>query len=122
MPIVLIEKAEKTNLVDRLEIDNDDAMRKIVGHLYELGHRKIAYISGEATSYNTQNITKSFLKALKKYDLQEMKNCYINTSYTFSGGKKAWKSFLIEEGIYSNSPRLQCLSHRSSKHCNKTRL
>ena len=94
MPIVLIERAEKTNLVDRLEIDNDDAMRKIVGHLYELGHRKIAYISGEATSYNTQNITKSFLKALKKYDLPEMKNCYINTSYTFSGGKKGLEKLL----------------------------
>lgn len=87
MPIVLIERAEKTNLVDRFEIDNQDAMKKIVGHLYELGHRKIAYIAGEATSFNTQNITDAFLEALREYDLPLMENIYINTNYTIKGGK-----------------------------------
>ena len=101
MPIVLIERAEKTNLVDRLEIDNDDAMSKIIGHLHELGHRKIAYISGEATSYNTQNITKSFLKALNEYNLPVSKDCYINTSYTFRGGKKGLEELLGKKGDFT---------------------
>lgn len=97
MPIVLIERAEKTNLVDRLEIDNDDAMRKIIGHLYELGHRKIAYISGETTSYNTQNITKSFLKAIKEFSIPISEDFYINTSYTFRGGEKGLKELLSKK-------------------------
>ena len=97
IPIVLIERAEKTNMVDRLEIDNEDAMKKIIGHLYELGHRKIAYISGEATSYNTQNITKAFLKAINEHNLPVMNNCYLNTSYTLRGGKSGLEKLLKQK-------------------------
>lgn len=101
MPIVLIERAEKTNLVDRLEIDNDHAMEKIVGHLSELGHRNIAYISGEASSYNTQNITKSFLKAINKFKLPHLSECYVNTTYTFKGGKVALEKLLKRKNEFS---------------------
>lgn len=97
IPVVLIERAEKNNYVDRYEIDNDDAMLKIVGHLYELGHRKIAHMTGHSSSYNSKTLTKSFLKALRRYDLPFMDEYFINTSYSFRGGKEGLEK-LLETG------------------------
>ena len=101
MPIVLIERAEKTNRVDRFEIDNDDAMMQIVGHLYDLGHRRIAHITGSASSYNAQVITTAFKKALVRYDLPVLEEYFINTTYSFTGGKDALEKLLERGGDFT---------------------
>ena len=101
MPIVLIERAEKTNQVDRFEIDNEDAMEQIVHHLYELGHRKIAYITGEAKSYNSQVITRAFRKALEKYGLPYVEDWSINTAFTMKGGKAGLEKLIQRKGDYT---------------------
>ena len=97
MPIVLIERAEKTNQVDRFEIDNEDAMLQIVGHLHKLGHRRIAHITGESSSYNAQTITNAFRKALAAYKLPVLEDYFINTRYSLSGGKEGFEQ-LISKG------------------------
>lgn len=94
MPVAVIERAEKTNTIDRFEIDNYDAMSQIVDHLYALGHRKIAHISGLPYSYNSQSRTNAFRLALKKKKLLVMDNYFINTNFTIVGGTKGFNQLL----------------------------
>lgn len=101
MPIVLIERAEKTNLVDRFEINNEDAMEQIVSHLYSLGHRRIAHITGDAQSYNSQVITTAFKKALVNHGLDFLEDYYVNTTFTMSGGKLGLEKLLAKGEDFS---------------------
>ena len=97
MPVALVERAEKTNTVDKFEIDDYDAMEQIVDHLYALGHRKIAHLSGLSYSYNSQLRTDAFRFALEKKKLPVMENYFINTSFTITGGAEGFNQ-LLERG------------------------
>lgn len=94
MPVALVERAEKTNTVDKFEIDDYDAMEQIVDHLHDLGHRKIAHISGLAYSYNSQLRTDAFRFALEKKKLEVREAYFINTSFTITGGYEGFKQLL----------------------------
>ena len=97
MPVALVERAEKTNTVDKFEIDDYDAMEQIADHLYALGHRKIAHLSGLSYSYNSQLRTDAFRFALEKKKLPVMDNYFINTSFTITGGAEGFNQ-LLERG------------------------
>lgn len=101
MPIVLLERAEKTNLVDRFEIDNEDAMEQLVAHLGALGHQRIAYITGDASSYNSQVITAAFKKALAAHRLPFLEEYIVHTTFDILGGKNGFENLLSKGKDFS---------------------
>ena len=94
IPVAVIERAEKTNTIDKFEIDNYNAMDQIVDHLYNLGHRKIVHISGLHYSYNSQSRKAAFRFALEKKKLQITDNRFISTNFTIAGGVKGFNQLL----------------------------
>ena len=50
-------------------IDNDEGMELILDHLINLGHKKIAYLSGSLGSYVLQRRHEAFLNAMNTHEL-----------------------------------------------------
>lgn len=62
--------------------DNQDGLRKIVHHLYENGHRKIAFIHGEDTAVTEQRIA-SFYQACDELGIKVPKTYIKEALYHF---------------------------------------
>ena len=69
VPIVIIDRHIEKFSVDNVLIDNVSSTHKIVSHLIEHGHRRIAGIFGE-NSTTGQKRREGFLKALKSHDIK----------------------------------------------------
>lgn len=69
VPFVLISDAEVDSRVIRIGSDNTDAMQQIVDHLAQLGHRRIAFLSGEMNSPSTLPRQEGFKQALERCGL-----------------------------------------------------
>ncbi len=70
IPVVLIGYRTDDPRMDYVDSDNVDAAVQVVDHLVKLGHRKIAFISGQTgTSRNALDRLKGFQQAMKKNGL-----------------------------------------------------
>lgn len=63
-PAVLLDNACDAPLTARIGTDSAVGMSSAVKHLFELGHRRIAYLGGEEESYVTQERKNGYLAAL----------------------------------------------------------
>ena len=68
VPMVAVSGHKHSNGSIRIELDHDKAAHLALAHLKELGHRKIAFIKGQAFSSDTEQRWNSILRAAK--DLQ----------------------------------------------------
>lgn len=71
-PAVLLDNAYDSPLTARIGSDSAAGMVSAVKHLAELGHRRVAYLGGEESSYVTQERKNGYLDALKKSGLPQM--------------------------------------------------
>lgn len=90
MPIVIVERGEEFAGVDKFILDDYDAMDKIIEHLYKLGHRRIAHLSGLSYSYNSKIRMLAFKKALEKYGLPYLEDYMVHCKFSFTGGKEGF--------------------------------
>ncbi len=92
VPIVVIDRdAEYKNLIGKVLSDNYKGAYQAVNHLINLGHKKIAFISGPVEIKPSVERRKGFLDACKNnhIDISE-KDIYIG-SFTLSFGKEIIK-------------------------------
>lgn len=65
VPIVIVGDSSQTNTSPNIAIDNYEAARELAEHLYNLGHRKIAYITTPVNAVSVQR--KRRLAGLQDY-------------------------------------------------------
>ena len=96
IPAVFIDiDIKNTNVVY-----SDNTMGSIlaVDYLHELGHRKIAHITGESKNYSAMKRIHGFQKAIEKNHLQIPDNYIVDGGYfSYEGGRRAMKQLLMLE-------------------------
>lgn len=67
--VMLDNQSNNGTMCAQVGIDSEEAMDLVIKHLHELGHTKIAYLSGELGAYYSKSRFEAFKKALKNYGL-----------------------------------------------------
>ncbi|GAA6138801.1 DNA-binding transcriptional regulator CytR [Arenicella sp. 4NH20-0111] len=75
-------------------IDNILAAEEVVTHLIELGHKRIAIITGGSTSPSSQQRLKGYQKAHKKAELALDKELIFEGQYTLDAGESLTREIL----------------------------
>ncbi|WP_024833666.1 LacI family DNA-binding transcriptional regulator [Ruminiclostridium josui] len=97
-PLVLIENHFNNIKVNNIIIDNFSGAVNIVNYLVELGHRKIAHITGNKNHKVTLERLNGYIKALDKNGIDYNKEYVIHTdSGEQSGYKSADKLLRLKE-------------------------
>lgn len=88
MPTIYIDQpVEKSSAVYS---DNKHGSILAVDYLYELGHRKIAHITGSQSMYTAVERTNGYYIAIKKHHLEIPSNYIVDGGfYSYEGGREA---------------------------------
>ena len=85
--IVLLDSMVHTNLkVDVVTTTNYEAMVTAVKYLYEIGHKRIAYVAGDMKFVSAAERMKGFKDAMNSYRLQIPGEYITEDSYTLESG------------------------------------
>ncbi len=104
------QASDPKGLVD-VSVDNEAGAALVADHLFQLGHRKFAFISGETKSINRQERLKGFLQRLNEHgidskDVVVWEGDHLPTSQTGTWLKSADRlPFQSCPGEASGSPR-----------------
>ncbi|MGF7046632.1 DNA-binding LacI/PurR family transcriptional regulator [Paenibacillus sp. DS2015] len=94
MPVMFVDTALVGNRAGYITTDNQNAIELAVQHLYDLGHRHIAYISGELGHAVANSRFEGYKQQLEKlgisYDKSYLKKC----DYSFDGGAISMRKLL----------------------------
>lgn len=95
VPIVFIGYRTEDKGVDFVDADNVGAAVAVVDHLTGLGHKKIAFISGQVkTSRNAADRLEGFHKAMKAHGLKVPPEYLGEGDFLKKSGSEAMKKFL----------------------------
>jgi DNA-binding LacI/PurR family transcriptional regulator len=75
-----------------LKVDYLSGMRQVIDHLYQLGHRRIAYVGGRRTFKNILSRHQSYIATMEALGLEPLP--VANGNQTMDGGYVAGKSIL----------------------------
>lgn len=94
IPIVLVDRTSSNERADSFLYDIEAGVAKVCRHLTELGHQKIAIITGDPGSITGRERLRAFKKALAAYGL-ELPEPYIEKGqWTTRGGWEAMHRLL----------------------------
>ncbi|MCI8327660.1 MAG: LacI family transcriptional regulator [Lachnospiraceae bacterium] len=106
IPTVLFDNHISRNpWVASIGSDNEEGIDAAIEHLYQLGHRKIAFLNGPIYSMISQKRNQAFLNSLKKYNLTIYQDFIIYGDFSFESAKKYIPHFLKNDvtGILCSS-------------------
>lgn len=86
VPMVAIEHGFPGHNVDLIQIDNAKGIREAVRHLIDLGHSRIAFVSGPLTRPCNQVRLKAFEEMLLENDIQIEDALIRESSFEYEGG------------------------------------
>ena len=92
MPVVSVDNAVALLEISSITVNNRKAVYDAVGHLYELGHRKIGYLRSSVPSANFTERSQGFYGAMMEYQLEPLKPVLI--SPTLNGATFATQLWL----------------------------
>ena len=94
MPTVILDRKFNAENVSNVLIDNEKGAYLAMKHLLDLGHRRIAFISGPESSYDNLLRLKGYKKALKENNIDFDKSLIINADFTENTGYISVKRFV----------------------------
>lgn len=86
MPFVLVNNRSDDPRIPWVDIDNEGAAERIVDHLVELGHTRIAHLTGEPNSPSTVPRRSGFLKGMARHGLPVRDNYLLQVGYWREAG------------------------------------
>ena len=99
IPVILVDYAVPTEDIDAILVDNVDGIMRAAKHLAELGHRRVAYISGTIDSLSSQERRHGFDLARAAYGLLEEPDLVEECPESMSGGFEAMQRILGRRGV-----------------------
>ena len=94
VPVVIVDREVPGVQADLVQIDHEEGAYMAARHLLELGHRRIACISGPSQMVVSEARVHGFIRALREASI-EVEGCQVIASdYTSSGGYEAAVSLL----------------------------
>lgn len=94
VPLVTMDRRLVGKGLSDVCVDSDSGMREAVKHLYDLGHRKIAYIGGSAGRTISDHRLRSFLLAMGNAGLPAEPQFLVVGNYRVSGGEAGMAELL----------------------------
>jgi LacI family transcriptional regulator len=94
IPVILVDYAVPTEDIDAILVDNVDGIMKAGKHLAELGHRRVAYISGTIDGLSAQERRHGFNLARAAYGFIEEPDLVEECPESMSGGFEAMQRIL----------------------------
>lgn len=94
IPIVTLDRGRVQEGIGDVAIDFEDAYRKAVQHLHELGHTRVAFIGGNEGIVTSKTRVEAFRKALQLAELPFYENLCAYGNYRVSGGNAAMLTLL----------------------------
>lgn len=99
-PVVQIDRIV-SDKIPSITIDNIESAYKATNYLIELGHQKIAHITGDLATHTAKDRLNGFKKALQEHGLlKENQKFILEADYTKSSGKRMMDKLLR----YSQKP------------------
>lgn len=98
IPIITMERyGEDLNDIFKIQVDNTLSAQLAVDHLYENGHRRIAFIKGPKSAKNGELRYKGYIEALKKHGIESDENLIKCGDFKFESGFSKAKELLEKE-------------------------
>lgn len=96
-PLVFMDAPPAAGLGGVIHIDYEKGFHDAVQHLAILGHRRIAFISGDLDRYTARLRQQAFLLATKKIGVTDASDICVEGDHTAEGGQRAMNLLLKEE-------------------------
>ncbi|ANF95172.1 LacI family DNA-binding transcriptional regulator [Paenibacillus bovis] len=93
-PVVLIGDHGEMDNILAIDVDNGAGTAKSVRYLYELGHRRIAYISGPEYATASDYRFRGYREALKQHQLEYDQALVTSSDWSKEGGYETMKKLL----------------------------
>ncbi len=94
VPVVMVDFWVPTEDIDTILVDNVDGIMRAGRHLAELGHRRVAYISGTIDNISSQERRQGFSMARVSYGFSDEPALVEECAESISGGFEAMKRLL----------------------------
>ena len=115
IPAVLFDNYIPNNPhVSYIGTDNDEGIDAAIEHLYQLGHRKIAFLNGPSYSMISKSRHQAFIDSMEKHDLIVHPELAVYGDFLFGNCQRACSEFL--------SQWCQCDPLRPRCHCKRSLL
>jgi LacI family transcriptional regulator len=98
VPSVTVDRLVPGARADRVSVDNRQGARNAVRHLLELGHRRIACISGPAEFEVTRERIDGWRSALLEAGITPDDSLVIESDFSSPGGYAAARALLLAQG------------------------
>ena len=93
-PLVVVDKHVRSRDIDSVYIEQNDGAARAVEHLIELGHRRIAFLSGPRRIYNSIARHRGYAEALKRHGITPDPALVLRGDFTFESGQRAFEQIL----------------------------
>lgn len=110
-PIVVLGRPVADSGRCTVSIDNAAGISAIVQHLYANGHRRIAVISGPVGTWDAEQRIKSYLRAMRKFELPVDAKLIWPGNFTLESGRHAMRKAIIEK---THMDAVVCLNDESA--------
>ncbi len=94
IPTVFLDTGKVRHLVSNIKVDYGMGIREAVDHLFQLGHRRIGFISGPSYLRSASTRRSAFLKWFKHYDLLMDERLVESGNHKMDGGDAAMRRLL----------------------------
>lgn len=94
LPLVFIDNYVDIDGSSCLTLDNKKAMYELVEHFIQMGHQKIAFVTGYLDSYSAEERYKGYIQALEDYMIPVDENLIILGNCVAESGYKAAEKLL----------------------------
>lgn len=94
IPIVFLDTARVSLRVSKIAVDYSQGIGEAVEHIVNLGHKRIAFISGPAELRSAETRRTGFLKCLRHYGVLPDKNLIQSGNHHIDGGEAAMERLL----------------------------
>ncbi|MDQ0897991.1 LacI family DNA-binding transcriptional regulator [Paenibacillus sp. V4I7] len=98
-PLALIGDHGEMDGLFSVDIDNASGVADLVTYLHELGHRRVAYISGPAHMGPIKYRLKGLQQKMHELHIEFRPEWVVSSDWTNQGGYEAMKELLKEEGF-----------------------
>jgi DNA-binding LacI/PurR family transcriptional regulator len=94
IPMVFLDTARVAARVSKIKVDYSQGIGEAVEHIVNLGHKRIAFISGPTQLRSAETRRTAFLKCLHHYDVLPEKNYVQIGNHRIEGGEEAMERLL----------------------------
>jgi DNA-binding LacI/PurR family transcriptional regulator len=94
IPIVFLDTARVGPRISKICVDYAQGIGEAVEHIVNLGHKRIAFVSGPAELRSAETRRTAFLKCLRQYGVLPDKNLLQSGNHRIDGGQAAMERLL----------------------------